>query len=541
MIADKIDLPDAADVFRSVLYIITPKPENEQSAECTRVLAVAADYIVAPLLIINPELEAERIATQMEAAARRMRMNREMPQNLAQRIVIALSPDDFPSLSRAQVAQKAIALARESTKNVTKRRRMAIYVVHGDRKHIHVHCIIGTVDLEVGLIFNPHRDYRLWELEMERQEIFYKLTRVIQREAVAIRDRDPSRRIRRAAADGVDLQLMKKRSQAPWNTRVQDKIDQVLACATNMGQFLLALEKAGVTPFPRVTAGKCVGIAFRYDGNTKKGRALGCDYSFKGLLERGIEYDVERDHEVIEIFCAKSVALRAGAEVAMAAEAVQTTPPALPSVPEPVVSTVPAQAEIHVVEHDMAISIAPELTPSLPKIDCGDEGVGIASPVKQRTCTRIISNSEYAIPPAKNRHSACASPSAAPVIPHVSGKPAAHSPQVVDEYWRRVKNMPVLRKKSGIERIFAERATWALQASGEVLGKVDWQQVEEAALLKAVLEGVPHEKAIYAIADLSPRLADPAQRMAFLQKFAPEAKSSELGDKTECLVGPRRG
>lgn len=84
----------------------------------------------------------------------------------------------------------------------------------------------------------------------------------------------------------------------------------------------------------------------------------------------------------------------------------------------------------------------------------------------------------------------------------------------------RVRGVQALLKRPGVEFTFAVVAATALRESGENPAKVDWAEVEEATIMKAMLKnGQSAESVTNALSQCSPLRADPASHAALQRQM----------------------
>lgn len=112
-----------------------------------------------------------------------------------------------------------------------------------------------------------------------------------------------------------EIEAAVRTGQEPPRQRLQRLIDDALADKPTAPQFAERLTAAGVTVHANMAGtGRCNGISFELDGVAIKGSQLGKAYSWKGLQERGLSYEQDRDRQELGRF-------RAGAKSGPAATA----------------------------------------------------------------------------------------------------------------------------------------------------------------------------------------------------------------------------
>ncbi|WP_175404464.1 relaxase/mobilization nuclease domain-containing protein, partial [Endozoicomonas atrinae] len=150
----------------------------QKGSKKERILHVETDHASPVLISSCPKVSAESFMRDMLVWNKRNRPGKKRPQSHWEHRVVAFHPDDSKKLN----SKAACEIARKSLNIAAPGERPALYVVHGDTEHLHVHMLYATVN-ERGKIHNPHRDYRVWEAAMESLEIKYGLHRVEKRKA----------------------------------------------------------------------------------------------------------------------------------------------------------------------------------------------------------------------------------------------------------------------------------------------------------------------------------------------------------------------
>lgn len=95
-----------------------------------------------------------------------------------------------------------------------------------------------------------------------------------------------------------EIEAAVRTGQEPPRQRLQRLIDDALAEKPTAPQLAERLTVAGVTVRANVAStGRCNGLSFELDGVAFKGSALGKTYGWKGLQERGLSYEQDRDRQ----------------------------------------------------------------------------------------------------------------------------------------------------------------------------------------------------------------------------------------------------
>lgn len=95
-----------------------------------------------------------------------------------------------------------------------------------------------------------------------------------------------------------EIEAAVRTGQEPPRQRLQRLIDDALAEKPTAPQLAERLTAAGVTVHANMAStGRCNGLSFELDGVAFKGSALGKTYGWKGLQERGLSYEQDRDRQ----------------------------------------------------------------------------------------------------------------------------------------------------------------------------------------------------------------------------------------------------
>ncbi|HEX8145035.1 MAG TPA: relaxase/mobilization nuclease domain-containing protein [Pyrinomonadaceae bacterium] len=181
-----------------------------------------------------------------------------------------------------------------------------VIVSHSDTEHDHFHivasriCFDGTVipdsmERYVGqeAARAAEKQFGLTQLETSREVKKKGLTRgELYRYLEAVEEFEKN------VVDGKAGE--KDRPPAPVKLRLQDSIDVAVRGFPTAGQFLIRLEKAGIEVIPRLREdGLVTGISYRLGKELRKGSNLGRNYTWPGLIERGLNYEKIRDGKEI--------------------------------------------------------------------------------------------------------------------------------------------------------------------------------------------------------------------------------------------------
>jgi len=171
---------------------------------------------------------------------------------------------------------------------------------HHDTDHDHVHIVASRIALDGEIFHGKFEAKRAIALTQQLEER-HGLTRTKGLEAGPSPKKAPSRQeIEQAARTG----------DAPPRLMLQQIIDAALeGGGGSVFDLMDRLEAAGVTAIPNTAkTGKMNGFAFEFAGIRFKGSDLGKSYTWKGLQERGVTYEQERDGEALRARAGEALA-----------------------------------------------------------------------------------------------------------------------------------------------------------------------------------------------------------------------------------------
>lgn len=179
------------------------------------------------------------------------------------------------------------------------------YVLHDDVDGQHIHIVASRVSTE-GKVYLGKNENLASTRHIQALEREYGLT------ITKGPTYDPETgKIEMPAARQVkkgEIEAAVRTGQEPPRQRLQRLIDDALAEKLTAPQLAERLTAAGVTVRANMAStGRCNGLSFELDGVAFKGSALGKTYGWKGLQERGLSYEQDRDRQGLGRF-------RAGAQ-----------------------------------------------------------------------------------------------------------------------------------------------------------------------------------------------------------------------------------
>lgn len=193
------------------------------------------------------------------------------------------------------------------------------YVLHDDADGQHIHIVASRVSTEgkvyLGKNENLASTRHIQALEREHGLTITKgptydaeTGKIVMPDSSQIKKGEIEKALRTGAA--------------PPRQKLQRLIDDAMRDKPSAPQLAELLTAAGVTVLANMAGtGRCNGFSFELDGVAFKGSALGKAYSWKGLQERGLDYEQNRDSKELGRY-------RAGAQsspTAVAGENLDTT------------------------------------------------------------------------------------------------------------------------------------------------------------------------------------------------------------------------
>lgn len=163
-----------------------------------------------------------------------------------------------------------------------------VAIKHNDTDHKHVHLIASRIALDGTLWHGQWEAFRAIEAT-QALEIKHGLTITPGLDSV-------DAETHKAKPTKQEMEMAIKTGDAPVRQLLQNIVEEASQGSPSVTAFVERLEIAGVTVIPNVaTTGKLNGFGFSLDGIAFKGSDLGKSYSWKGLQNRGITYDQDRE------------------------------------------------------------------------------------------------------------------------------------------------------------------------------------------------------------------------------------------------------
>lgn len=162
---------------------------------------------------------------------------------------------------------------------------------HHDTDGDHIHIIASRISLDGQIYYGRYDAIRAINLTQDLEER-YKLTRT--------KGLDRASPAPRKAPSRNEIEQASRSGDAAPRLMLQEIVDAATAESGSVFDFLDRIESAGAIAHPNVAkTGRMNGFAFEYGGIKFKGSDLGKAYTWKGLQERGIDYEQDRDGEAL--------------------------------------------------------------------------------------------------------------------------------------------------------------------------------------------------------------------------------------------------
>lgn len=165
-----------------------------------------------------------------------------------------------------------------------------VLIRHHDNDLDHIHIIASRVALDGDLYHGAFDAKRAIKLTQELEER-HGLTRT-----KGLED-GPAPKARPTKGE---IEQTVRTGDAPPRLVLQQIVDAALVEPGSVFDFMDRIEAAGAVARPNVAkTGKMNGFSFEYGGIPFKGSDLGKAYTWKGLQERGVEYEQDRDGDAL--------------------------------------------------------------------------------------------------------------------------------------------------------------------------------------------------------------------------------------------------
>ncbi|MCO7597250.1 MULTISPECIES: relaxase/mobilization nuclease domain-containing protein [Pseudomonas] len=163
---------------------------------------------------------AKQWASELWSFSAQERVGKKPPEDYFVHSVMSFFPGNAVHEADQLTAEQAVELAKEAMAEVAPGERQVLYVVHGDKAHLHVHIVFSTVELG-GRIWNPRMDFRLWEAAAARLEVKHGLYQV----TVGRAGGEPARR---KSPSSNELNMVLRTGQSSDRMLLQQALDAAL-------------------------------------------------------------------------------------------------------------------------------------------------------------------------------------------------------------------------------------------------------------------------------------------------------------------------
>ena len=167
---------------------------------------------------------------------------------------------------------------------------------HYDADHPHLHILVNRIGYD-GSVVSDSNDFARSEKILRELESKYNLTQV-----------PSSKEAKMRAITKDELEMIKRTNTPSHKVKLQGIVRKILQDKPRLTteEFIKALHRNMVDVlFNQASTGYVSGISYQYKGVIIKGAKLGDDFKW-GSIKNKINYDQERDREVIQQINAKS-------------------------------------------------------------------------------------------------------------------------------------------------------------------------------------------------------------------------------------------
>lgn len=164
-----------------------------------------------------------------------------------------------------------------------------VVIRHHDTDLDHIHIVASRISLDGGLWHGRFDAKRAIALTQELEEK-HDLTRTKGLDAPSPKKAPTRQEVERSI----------RTEEASPRMVLQEIVDAALSEPGSVFDFMDRIEAAGASARPNVaTTGRMNGFSFELNGTPFKGSDLGKSYTWKGLQERGLTYEQDRDGEAL--------------------------------------------------------------------------------------------------------------------------------------------------------------------------------------------------------------------------------------------------
>jgi len=165
-----------------------------------------------------------------------------------------------------------------------------VAVRHSDTDHDHVHIIASRIGL----------DSKLWHGQHDVRKAIQACQELEQNHGLTLTPGLDMDENHKSSLKRGEIELAMKTGEAPPKLILQNAIDEALKDQPDTSAFIERLEAAGINVKPNIAStGRMNGFSVEVDGVAFKASQLGKSYSWAQLQKRGLDYDQERDADVL--------------------------------------------------------------------------------------------------------------------------------------------------------------------------------------------------------------------------------------------------
>lgn len=166
-----------------------------------------------------------------------------------------------------------------------------IAVRHGDTSHDHIHILTSRIGF----------DKQLWHGKWEARRAIESTQELEQRFGLTLTAGLGDANSERKQLTGNEIQQSARTGEAPARAVLQEIVAEALTGGPqSVLAFVERIEAAGAKAIPNIAStGKMNGFAFEYESIRFKASDLGKGYAWKNLIEKGVQYEQDRDSEAL--------------------------------------------------------------------------------------------------------------------------------------------------------------------------------------------------------------------------------------------------
>jgi hypothetical protein len=165
-----------------------------------------------------------------------------------------------------------------------------VAVRHADTDHDHIHIVASRIGL----------DSKLWHGQHDVRKAINACQELEQAHGLQLTPGLEMNENHRSSLKRGEIEMSLKTGEAPPKLVLQQAIDEALKDKPDTSAFIERLEAAGINVKPNIAStGRMNGFSVEYQDVAFKASQLGKSYSWAQLQKRGLDYDQERDADVL--------------------------------------------------------------------------------------------------------------------------------------------------------------------------------------------------------------------------------------------------